>query len=213
MSYSLSSHPHLSRSVTSVPEGITQVLPCACGRVDHFQRNSGDAKSFWRINFPVRLSYLLPHYHIKSTAGLIAKHKPSIIVISVSVDVESATEIHSVELIETWRAIKTLRSHLLKDIKLEVKIMTRRATLTAHILTHCNTGVRIGRLNQLFALMSDHPVGINLCSSFGVQMYHLKLPEVSVTDGVVLRAHIQNVWNVVIVKIIFADIASSIPCR
>jgi len=43
-------------------------------------------------------------------------------------------------------------------------------------------------------------------------MHHLKLPEVCDADGVVLRAHIQKVWNAVVVKIIFAGVTSSIPC-
>lgn len=93
-----------------------------------------------------------------------------------------------------------------------VKITSRCAALKALILTHCNARVRVGGLNELFALMSDHPVGINLRSSFGIQMHHLKLAEVCAADGIVLRTHVHKVWNVVVVKIIFAGVASFIPC-
>lgn len=43
-------------------------------------------------------------------------------------------------------------------------------------------------------------------------MHHLKLPEVCAADGVVLGAHVKNVRNAVVVKIVFAGITSSIPC-
>lgn len=80
------------------------------------------------------------------------------------------------------------------------------------LLTYCNAWVRIGSLNQLFALMSDHPVGINLSSSLGIQVDHLEFPEVCGTDGTVLRAHIKNIRDTVVVKVIFAGIPSSIAC-
>ena len=80
------------------------------------------------------------------------------------------------------------------------------------LLTYCNAWVRVGSLNQLFALVSDHPVGINLSGSLRIQVDHLELPEVCDTDGVVLRTHIKNIWDVVVVKVIFAGIPSSIAC-
>lgn len=58
--------------------------------------------------------------------------------------------------------------------------------------------------------MSDHPVGINLCGSFRIQMHHLEFPEVCHTDGIVLRTHIEDIWDTVVVKVIFACIPSSI---
>ena len=80
------------------------------------------------------------------------------------------------------------------------------------LLTYCNAWVRVGSLNQLFALMSDHPVGIDLGGSLGIQVDHLELSKVCDTDGVVLRTHIENIWDTVVVKVIFASIASSIAC-
>lgn len=81
------------------------------------------------------------------------------------------------------------------------------------LLTDCNAWVRIGSLNQLFALVSDHPVGINLSGSLRIQVDHLELPEVCDTDGIVLRTHIKNIWDIVIIKVIFAGIPSSIACE
>lgn len=83
----------------------------------------------------------------------------------------------------------------------------------AVLLTYCDARVRVGSLNQLFALVSDHPVWINLSGSLGIQVDHLELPEVCDTDGVVLRTHIKNIWDTVVVKVIFAGVASSIACN
>lgn len=80
------------------------------------------------------------------------------------------------------------------------------------LLTDCNAWIRIGGLNQLFALVSDHPVGINLSGSLWIQVDHLELPEVCFTDGIVLRTHVKDVWDTVVVKVIFAGISSSITC-
>lgn len=80
------------------------------------------------------------------------------------------------------------------------------------LLTDCDAWVRVGGLNQLFALVSDHPVGVYLCGSLGIQVDHLELPEVGDADGIVFRTHVKNVWDAVIVKIIFAGIPPSIPC-
>lgn len=79
-------------------------------------------------------------------------------------------------------------------------------------LTYCDAGVRVGSLNQLFALVSHHPVGINLSGSLWIQVDHLELPEVCNADGIVLWTHIQYVWNTVIVKVVFAGVSSSIAC-
>lgn len=61
--------------------------------------------------------------------------------------------------------------------------------------------------------MADHPVGVNLCGALGIQMHHLEVPEVSLTDGAVFRAHIINVKDTVIVKVIFASISSPVTCH
>lgn len=79
-------------------------------------------------------------------------------------------------------------------------------------LTNSNARVRIGSLHELFALMPYHPVGIDLCCSFGIQMDHLELSEVCAADAVVLWAHVEYVWDAVVVKVIFACVASSVPC-
>lgn len=50
---------------------------------------------------PVGLRDLLPHHCVEAGAGLVAKHEPSVVVISVCVDEERATEIHCTELIVT----------------------------------------------------------------------------------------------------------------
>lgn len=80
------------------------------------------------------------------------------------------------------------------------------------LLTDCDTRVRVGGLNEFFALMSDHPVGINLSGSFGVQVDHLELPEVGDTDGIILWTHVDNIWDVVVVKVVFAGVTSPIGC-
>lgn len=43
-------------------------------------------------------------------------------------------------------------------------------------------------------------------------MDHLELPEVCHTDGVVFRTHVENVWDIVVIEVIFAGISSSIAC-
>lgn len=81
---------------------------------------------------------------------------------------------------------------------------------TNALLTHCDAWVRVGSLNQLFALMSDHPVRIDLSGSLGIQVDHLELPEVCRTYGVVLRAHVENIRDAVIVKVVYAGVSPSI---
>jgi len=80
------------------------------------------------------------------------------------------------------------------------------------LLTDCEAWVRVGSLDQLFALMSDHPVGIDLSGSLRIQVDHLELSEVCDTDGIVLRTHVKNIWNTVVVKVVFAGISSPIAC-
>lgn len=80
-------------------------------------------------------------------------------------------------------------------------------------LTDCDAWVRVGRLDQLFALMSDHPVRIDLSGSLGIQVDHLELSEVCGTDGVVFRAHVENIRDAVVVKVVFAGVSSSITYK
>lgn len=58
--------------------------------------------------------------------------------------------------------------------------------------------------------MPDHPVGVDLGCTLGVQRNHLESAEVSLTDGEVLRAHVVDVQNIILVKIVFAHIPTSI---
>lgn len=81
------------------------------------------------------------------------------------------------------------------------------------LLTDCNARVRVSSLNQFFALVSHHPMGVDLKGSLGVQVHHLKLPEVRNTDGIVLWARVKEVRNVVIVKVIFTGITTAISCK
>lgn len=81
------------------------------------------------------------------------------------------------------------------------------------LLTYCNAWVRIGSLNQLFALVSHYPVRINLSGSLRIQVDHLELPKVGGSDSIVLWTHIKNIWDTVIVKVVFAGIPSSITCK
>lgn len=61
--------------------------------------------------------------------------------------------------------------------------------------------------------MLDYPVWINLSGPFGIQMHHLELSEVGYTYSIVLWAHVQNVRDAVIIKIILADITSTITYK
>lgn len=77
-------------------------------------------------------------------------------------------------------------------------------------LTHSNARVRVGRLDQLLALVTNDPVGVDLCGPLRVQMHHLEVPEVGFADGVVLRTHVVNVRDAVVVKIVFTDVTPPI---
>lgn len=81
---------------------------------------------------------------------------------------------------------------------------------TFFLLTNGDARVAVDSLNQLFALMADDPVRINLRSAFGVQRNHLELAEVCLTNVKVLRTHVVDVRNVVLVKVIFASISTTI---
>ena len=93
---------HLFWGVSGVPQGISQVLTRPCGRVDHFDWQARVALSSRGCVGPVGLCDLFPHHGVEAGAGLVAKHEPGVVVISVSVNEERSTEIHSAELIVTW---------------------------------------------------------------------------------------------------------------
>lgn len=76
--------------------------------------------------------------------------------------------------------------------------------------TNSNARITVDSLHQLFALMPDHPVRVNLGGAFGVQRHHLESAEVSFANGKVLWAHVIDVQNIVLVKIIFAGITTTI---
>lgn len=80
-------------------------------------------------------------------------------------------------------------------------------------LTHSDARVGVGCLHQLFALMANDPVGINLSGALGVQVDHLEVPEVRLADGVVLRTHVVNIRDTIIVKVIFTSVPTPIACR
>lgn len=79
--------------------------------------------------------------------------------------------------------------------------------------TNSNARVTVDSLHQLLALMPDHPVGVNLGGARGVQRNHLESAEVCFTDGKVLWTHIIDVQNVILVKIVFAYVATAIACK
>lgn len=79
--------------------------------------------------------------------------------------------------------------------------------------TNSNARIAVDSLHQLFALMPHHPVGVNLRGAFGIQGYHLESAEVCFTDGKVLRANIMDVQDIVLVKIILANISTAITFK
>lgn len=76
--------------------------------------------------------------------------------------------------------------------------------------TDSNARVAVDSLDQLLALMPDNPVGVDLGGTLGVQRNHLESAEVGFTDGKVFRAYIIDVQNIILIKIIFAHITTSI---
>lgn len=95
-------YSYLSCCVSGVPQGVPQMLTRPCGGVDHFDWQARVALSSCGCVGPVGLCDLFPHHCVEAWAGLVAKHKASIVVISVRVDEECSTEIHCTELIITW---------------------------------------------------------------------------------------------------------------
>lgn len=81
---------------------------------------------------------------------------------------------------------------------------------TFFLLTNSDARVAVDSLNQLFALMADDPVGINLRGAFGVQRNHLELAEICLANVKVLGTNVVDVRHVVLVKVIFASISTTI---
>ena len=52
---------------------------------------------------PVGLGDLLPHHNIETAVGLVAKHKPGVVIIPFGVDEEGATEVHGIKLVVTLK--------------------------------------------------------------------------------------------------------------
>lgn len=77
-------------------------------------------------------------------------------------------------------------------------------------LTHSNARVTVDRLDQLLALVANHPVRVNLRGAFGVQGHHLELPEVCLADVKVFGAYVVDVGHVVLVEVIFASITTAV---
>jgi len=97
---------HLSCGVSGVPQGVPQMLTRPGGRVDHLDCQARVALSSCGGVGPVGLCDLFPHHCVEAWAGLVAKHEPSIVIISFCVDEECSTEVHRAELIKTWIKIK-----------------------------------------------------------------------------------------------------------
>lgn len=98
---------YLFHSVSSVPQGVPEMLAWSCGWVHYFNGQSGIALGFGGCMRPIGLCDLLPHHHVKPRTGLVAEHKAGVVVIAVGVDEERATEVHSIELIITCRTSRT----------------------------------------------------------------------------------------------------------
>lgn len=82
--------------------------------------------------------------------------------------------------------------------------------LSLSLRTHSDARVTVDSLDQLLALMPHHPVGVDLRGACWVQRHHLESAEISFTDGKVLRAHVIDVQNTVLIKVVFADITTTI---
>lgn len=99
-------YSYLSWGVSGVPQSVPQMLTRPSGGVDHFDWQARVALSSRGCVGPVGLCDLFPHHRVEAGARLVAKHKPSIVIISVRVDEKRSTEIHCAELIKTWIKIR-----------------------------------------------------------------------------------------------------------
>lgn len=75
------------------------MLSRASGGVHYFDGQARVSLSLGGFIGPVGLGDLLPHYHIEPGAGLVAKHKASVIIIPLCVDEERPAKVHRVELV------------------------------------------------------------------------------------------------------------------
>lgn len=89
-------------------------------------------------------------------------------------------------------------------------ILVKSVFSLAETLTNSNARVAVNGLNQLFALVTHHPVGVDLGCAFGVQRNHLELAEVRLADVKVLWTHVNDVGHVVLVEVVFAGVATTI---
>lgn len=89
---------------------------------------------------------------------------------------------------------------------MNVFIMSR----VSRALTNSDARIAVDGLQKFFALVTDDPVGIDLGRSCGIKRNHLEPAEVCFTDAKVLRANVINIWHVIDVKVILANVASSI---
>lgn len=78
------------------------------------------------------------------------------------------------------------------------------------LLTHSKSWIAVDGLDEFFTLMAHHPVRVILGRPFGIQRNHLEAAEISLADIDVFGTDVIDVWHVVMVKIIFASIPSTI---
>ena len=115
--------------VASVPQGVAKAPAWAGGGVDHLDGDASGAEGTRRLLLPVglrqlpevahtdglgesecvcvcvrvsRRTHLFPHHHVEASAGLVGKHQPCVIIISICVHVERCTEVYRVELIKAY---------------------------------------------------------------------------------------------------------------
>lgn len=172
---------------------------------------------------PVGLCDLLPHHCVETRAGLVAKHKASVVIVSVRVDEKRSTEVHRIELIITWTGMKDCLVSMANSCDASCQLPCADWTRTMAIIiltglfvksvlhTDSNARITVDGLHQLLALMTDHPVGVDLRGARGVQRNHLEPAEVCFADGKVFWADVIDIQHVVLVKIVFAYIPSAIP--
>lgn len=202
-----STSSHLSRSVACVPQSIPEVFSSAGGWVDDFEWNPWDAKGLGGFVLPVRLCDLLPHHHVEAPTGLVAEHKAGIVVISVSVHIHGTTEVHGIELIKTC---KTNDVHV-NNARLKGK---KRVNTVCCVLPTAMPGSELAVWTSSLPWCLTTQLGSIWVVPLGsIQVNHLELPEVCDANGTVFRTHIQNIRDTVIVKVVFAGIASSITCK
>lgn len=198
--------PYLSCSIPRVPKGIPEVLSWAGGGVDNFNGQPRVTLGLSRFIWPVGLRDLLPHHDVKPGAGLVAEHKASVVIVPLCVDEERSAEVYRVELVVAWR-------RRLEVSTLSFEIIHFQIVACPIVLTNSNAGVTVDSLDELFTLMADYPVGVNLWGALGVQRHHLELAEVCLADVKVLGTNVIDIRHVVLVKVILASISTAITWK